>query len=82
MKKDLDCLEIIFFLSRIIVEKKKLIKKMTKQEIGEIAKLTSNWLYHEQEINRGSDKDYHTKEQLKNERLLIEIMTNIVKNRK
>lgn len=55
---------------------------MTKQEIGKIGTLTFNWLYHEQEINRGSDRDYHAKEQLKNERLLMEIMTNIVKNRK
>lgn len=32
---------------------------MTIQEIGKINSLTSDWLYHEQEIRRGSDKAYH-----------------------
>jgi hypothetical protein len=52
---------------------------MTKEDIGKINTLTSNWLYHEQEIMRGSDRGYHLKEQAKNMKLLMEIMENAVK---
>ena len=50
---------------------------MTIQEIGKINSLTSDWLYHEQEIRRGSDKTYHQGQQKKDEKLLIEIVSNI-----
>lgn len=55
---------------------------MTKQDIGKINTLTFSWLYHEQEMNRGSDRDYHLKEQSRDERLLMEAIRNIVKNEK
>lgn len=51
---------------------------MDIKEIGKINSLTSDWLYHEQEIRRGSDKSYHEGHQKKDEKLLFEIMSNIV----
>lgn len=51
---------------------------MTKQEIGKINSLTSDWLYHEQEIMRGSDKEYHMGQQRKDEKLMVEMMKGIV----
>jgi hypothetical protein len=51
---------------------------MDIKEIGKINSLTSDWLYHEQEIRRGSDKSYHEGQQKKDEKLLFEMMSNIV----
>lgn len=51
---------------------------MDIKEIGKINSLTSDWLYHEQEIRRGSDKPYHEGQQKKDEKLLFEIMSNII----
>ena len=56
---------------------------MTPEEIGKINSLTSDWIYHEQEIRRvqGSNKysEYHRGQQLKDEKFLFEIMKEIIK---
>lgn len=53
---------------------------MTTKEIGKINSLTSDWLYHEQEIRRGSDQKYHSGQQAKDEKLLLEIMADVLNN--
>lgn len=56
---------------------------MTPEEIGKINSLTSDWIYHEQEIRRIQDSnkysEYHRSQQLKDEKFLLEIMKEIVK---
>lgn len=48
---------------------------MKREFIHRLNTLTSQWLYHEQELRRDSDEKYHKKEQRKIENLLEEIMS-------
>lgn len=51
---------------------------MTPIDIHRLNILTSQWLYHEQELRRGSDEKYHKKGQRKIEKL-IEQLINAIK---
>ena len=50
---------------------------MTIEFIQRLNVLTSQWLYHEQELKRDSYEQYHTKEQRKIETLLEELIDKI-----
>lgn len=49
---------------------------MTIEFIHRLNVLTSQWLYHEQELRRDSDEKYHKKEQRKIESLIEEFIKN------
>lgn len=51
---------------------------MTIEFIHRLNALTSQWLYHEQELRRDSDEKYHKKEQRKIENI-IEQLINAIK---
>lgn len=48
---------------------------MTPRDVHRLNVLTSQWLYHEQELRRDSDEKYHKKEQRKIENLLEEFIS-------
>lgn len=48
---------------------------MKREFIHRLNVLTSQWLYHEQELRRDSDEKYHKKEQRKIENLLEEFIS-------
>lgn len=50
---------------------------MKKEIIHRLSVLTSQWLYHEQELHRDSDEKYHKKEQRKIENLIEELVEEI-----
>lgn len=50
---------------------------MKREDIHRLNVLSSQWLYHEQELKRNSDEQYHTKEQRKIETLLEELIVKI-----
>ena len=50
---------------------------MKREDIHRLNVLSSQWLYHEQELKRDSDEQYHTKEQRKIETLLEELIDKI-----
>lgn len=52
-------------------------EEMKKEDIHKFNVLSSQWLYHEQELKRDSDEKYHTKEQRKIETLLKELIDKI-----
>ena len=50
---------------------------MTIEFIHRLNVLTSQWLYHEQELQRDSDEKYHKTEQIKIEKLVEELINDI-----
>lgn len=48
---------------------------MKREFIHRLNVLTSQWLYHEQELRRDSDEKYHKKEQRKIDNLLEEFIS-------
>jgi len=50
---------------------------MTIEFIHRLNVLTSQWLYHEQELRRDSDEKYHKKEQRKIEKLIKQLINAI-----
>lgn len=50
---------------------------MTTEFIHRLNVLTSQWLYHEQELRRDYDEKYHKKEQRKIENLIEELVEEI-----